>query len=181
VREIKQETLFDLRWLTKRYYTKKGFVARDVSHWQYYNRPSIKRRLGKNALVLKDSKDNLYGIVIIKDWKRIIGVNQGYQVEKLKNLLKKEGVEIHNVKFILVSKMGFSESIEGFARKQKIELKSERDMSYEYPSLGEFIRKMKRAKDNDIENEEKEEVATLPEEDFEDIQFPHPKDAKESL
>ncbi|MFX1519126.1 MAG: hypothetical protein ACFFCD_04325 [Promethearchaeota archaeon] len=181
MREIKQETLFDLRWLTKRYYTKKGFIAHDISHWQHYNRSSIKRGLRKNVLFLKDSKDNLYGIVIIRDWKRVIGVNQGYQVEKLKDLLKKKDIEINNLKFILVSKMGFSESIEAFADKHKIELKSERDMSYEYPTLGEFMRKMKKSKDNVRENEKKLEVATLPEDDFKDIQIPHPKDAKEVL
>ena len=54
-------------------------MALDISHWQHYNKTSIQKMMCKNALFLKDSKDKPYGIVILKDWKRIIGVNQGYQ------------------------------------------------------------------------------------------------------
>lgn len=179
MREFTQETLFDLRWLTKRYYKKKGFIARDISHWQYYNNPSIKRMLGKNsALILKDASENPYGIVLIKDWKRVIGVNQSYQVEWLKDLLKKEGIEINQLRFILVSKLGFSDSTEKFANKHKIELISERDISYEYPSLGEFIREPKQAKENEKENnkEKEEDVETLSEDNLEDIHFSYSKD-----
>ena len=184
MREITQETIFDLRWLTKRYYKKKGFKARDISHWQYYKNPSIKRMLGKNsALILKDASENPYGIALIKDWKRVIGVNQCYQVEWLKDRLKKEDIEINHLRFILVSKMGFSDSTERFANKHKIDLISERDISYEYPSLGEFIRGPKQTKENEIgNNKEKEDAETLSEDNLEDIHFSYRKDAdKETL
>ncbi len=135
----------------------------------------------KNALFLKDSNDKPYGIVILKDWKRIIGVNQGYQVARLQQLVKKEGIE-SDLKFILVGKMGFSESIEGFARKQKIDLKSEASMCYEYPSLGEFVRKLKRSKEKQIQEEEPEDIDTPSEDNIEDLHFSQRKDAeKESF
>jgi len=155
-------------------------LALDISHWQHYNKTSIKKMMCKNALFLKDSNDKPYGIVILKDWKRIIGVNQGYQVARLQRLLKKEG--IGDLKFILVGKMGFSESIEGFARKQKIDLKSEASMCYEYPVLGEFVRKLKRSKEKGIQEEEPEEIDTLSEDNIEDINFSYRKDTeKESF
>jgi hypothetical protein len=179
VREIKQETIFNLRWLTKRYYKRKGIVALDISHWQHYNKTSIKKMMCKNALFLKDSNDKPYGIVILKDWKRIIGVNQGYQVARLQQLLKKEGIA-SDLKFILAGKMGFSESIEGFARKQNIDLKSEASMCYEYPVLGEFVRKLKRSKGKEIQ--EQEEIDILSEDNIEDLHFSYRKDTeKKSL
>jgi len=155
-------------------------VALDISHWQHYNKTSIKKMMCKNALFLKDSNDKPYGIVILKDWKRIIGVNQAYQVARLQQLLKKEG--ICDLKFILAGKMGFSESIERFAQKQNIDLKSEASMCYEYPVLGEFVRKLKRSKEKEIQNEEPEDIDTLSEDNIEDLHFSHRKDAeKESF
>jgi hypothetical protein len=154
-------------------------VALDISHWQHYNKTSIKKMMCKNALFLKDSNDKPYGIVILKDWKRIIGVNQGYQVARLQQLLKKEGIA-SDLKFILAGKMGFSESIEGFARKQNIDLKSEASMCYEYPVLGEFVRKLKRSKGKEIQ--EQEEIDILSEDNIEDLHFSYRKDTeKKSL
>jgi len=155
-------------------------LALDILHWQHYNKTSIKKLMCKNALFLKDSNDKPYGIVILKDWKRIIGVNQGYQVARLQQLLKKEG--IGDLKFILAGKMGFSESIERFAQKQHIELKSEASMCYEYPVLGEFVRKLKRSKEKGIQEEEPEDIDTLSEDNIEDLHFSHRKDTeKESF
>jgi len=141
-----QATLFNLRWLTVKYYKKKGFVPLDISHWLPYKIPSIKRKLcttnkKSDVLLLKDSKDNPFAILLIKDWGRVVGVNQCYQVERLKELLKNEDIEIDGLKLILISRSGFSESVKRFARKQNIELKSEADMTYEYPKLGEIVRR----------------------------------------
>ena len=105
-------------------------------------------------------------------WPRIIGVNQGYQVARLQQLLKKEGIS--DLKFILAGKMGFSESIEGFARKQNIDLKSEASMCYEYPVLGEFVRKLKRSGRKEIQ--EQEEIDILSEDNIEDLHFSYRKD-----
>ncbi len=173
VREIKQETIFNLRWLTKRYYKKKGFVTLDISHWQHYNKTSIKKMMCKNALFLKDSNDKPYGIVIIKDWKRIIGVNLGYQVARLQEFLKKEGIETSNLKFILVGKMGFSDSIERFANSQKIDLKSEGSMCYEYPALGEFVRQLKQSMEKKIQESEQDQ-----EDNIDDLHFSYRKDTE---
>jgi len=141
-----QATLFNLRWLTVKYYKKKGFVPLDISHWLPYKIPSIKRKLcttnkKSDVLLLKDSNDNPFAILLIKDWGRVVGVNQCYQVERLKELLKNEDIEIDGLKLILISRSGFSESVKRFARKQNIELKSEADMTYEYPKLGEIVRR----------------------------------------
>ena len=141
-----QATLFNLRWLIVKYYKKKGFVPLDISHWLPYKIPSIKRKLcttnkKSDVLLLKDSKDNPFAILLIKDWGRVVGVNQCYQVERLKELLKNEDIEIDGLKLILISRSGFSESVKRFARKQNIELKSEADMTYEYPKLGEIVRR----------------------------------------
>jgi hypothetical protein len=184
VREIRQETIFNLRWLTKRYYKKKGLAALDISHWQHYNRPSIKKMMCKNALFLKDSNDKIYGIVIIKDWKRIIGVNQGYYIARLQELLKKENIETDNLKFILVGKMGFSDSIERFADSQKIVLKSEGSMCYEYPALGEFVRQLKRSTTEELQKQEQilEDNDILNEDNIDDLHFSYRKDTeKESF
>ena len=141
-----QATLFNLRWLIVKYYKKKGFVPLDISHWPPYKIPSIKRKLcttnkKSDVLLLKDSKDNPFAILLIKDWGRVVGVNQCYQVERLKELLKNENIEIDGLKLILISRSGFSESVKRFARMQNIELKSEADMTYEYPKLGEIVRR----------------------------------------
>jgi len=141
-----QATLFNLRWLIVKYYKKKGFVPLDISHWLPYKIPSIKRKLcttnkKSDVLLLKDSNDNPFAILLIKDWGRVVGVNQCYQVERLKELLKNEDIEIDGLKLILISRSGFSESVKRFARKQNIELKSEADMTYEYPKLGEIVRR----------------------------------------
>jgi len=146
VRKMAQATLFNLRWLTVKYYKKKGFVPLDISHWLPYKIPSIKRKLcttnkKSDVLLLKDSNDNPFAILLIKDWGRVVGVNQCYQVERLKELLKNEDIEIDGLKLILISRSGFSESVKRFARKQNIELKSEADMTYEYPKLGEIVRR----------------------------------------
>jgi hypothetical protein len=146
VRKTAQSTLFNLRWLTVKYYKKKGFVPLDISHWGPYKIPSIKRKLcttnkKSDVLLLKDSKDNPFAILLIKDWGRVVGVNQCYQVERLKGLLKNENIEIDDLKLILISRSGFSESVKRFVRKQNIELKSEADMTYEYPKLGEIVRR----------------------------------------
>ena len=129
-----------------KYYKKKGFVPLDISHWLPYKIPSIKRKLcttnkKSDVLLLKDSKDNPFAILLIKDWGRVVGVNQCYQVERLKGLLKNENIEIDDLKLILISRSGFSESVKRFVRKQNIELKSEADMTYEYPKLGEIVRR----------------------------------------
>jgi len=146
VRKMAQATLFNLRWLIVKYYKKKGFVPLDISHWPPYKIPSIKRKLcttnkKSDVLLLKDSKDNPFAILLIKDWGRVVGVNQCYQVERLKELLKNENIEIDGLKLILISRSGFSESVKRFARMQNIELKSEADMTYEYPKLGEIVRR----------------------------------------
>jgi hypothetical protein len=146
VRKIAQVTLFNLRWLTVKYYKKKGFVPLDISHWPPYKIPSIKRKLcttnkKSDVLLLKDSKDNPFAILLIKDWGRVVGVNQCYQVERLRELLKNENIELDGLKLILISRSGFSESVKRFVRKQNIELKSEADMTYEYPKLGEIVRR----------------------------------------
>ncbi len=146
MRKMAQATLFNLRWLTVKYYKKKGFVPLDISHWLPYKIPSIKRKLcttnkKSDVLLLKDSNDNPFAILLIKDWGRVVGVNQCYQVERLKELLKNEDIEIDGLKLILISRSGFSESVKRFARKQNIELKSEADMTYEYPKLGEIVRR----------------------------------------
>ncbi len=146
MRKMAQATLFNLRWLIVKYYKKKGFVPLDISHWPPYKIPSIKRKLcttnkKSDVLLLKDSKDNPFAILLIKDWGRVVGVNQCYQVERLKELLKNENIEIDGLKLILISRSGFSESVKRFARMQNIELKSEADMTYEYPKLGEIVRR----------------------------------------
>jgi hypothetical protein len=150
VRKIAQVTLFNLRWLTVKYYKKKGLVPIDISHWPPYKIPSIKRKLcttnkKSDVLLLKDSKDNPFAILLIKDWGRVVGVNQCYQVERLKELLKNENIKLDGLKLILISRSGFSESVKRFARKQDLELKSEADMTYEYPKLGEIVRRHRRA------------------------------------
>ncbi len=146
MREIAQTTLFNLRWLTVKYFKKKGFSPLDISHWPPYKIPSIKRMLcttnkKSDVLFLKDSRENPYAILLIKDWGRVVGVNQCYQVERLKGLLKNENIELDGLKLILISRSGFSESVKRFVRKQNIELKSEADMTYEYPKLGEIVRR----------------------------------------
>ena len=128
MREIAQATLFNLRWLTVKYYKKKGFAPLDISHWPPYKIPSIKRMLcttnkKSDVLFLKDEKEKPYAILLIKDWGRVVGVNQCYQVERLKGLLKNENVELDGLKLILISRSGFSESVKRFARKQDLELK----------------------------------------------------------
>ena len=154
-------------------------MALDISHWQHYNKTSIKKMMCKNALFLKDSNDKPYGIVILKDWKRIIGVNQGYQVARLRELLKKEGIETSNLKFILIGKMGFSDSIERFANNHNIDLKSEGSMCYEYPALGEFVRQLKRSKKEEIQ--EQEDIDILSEDNREDLHFSYRKDAEKDF
>jgi hypothetical protein len=129
-----------------KYYKKKGFIPLDISHWPPYKIPSIKRMLcttnkKSDVLILKDPKDNPFAILLIKDWGRVVGVNQCYQVERLKGLLKNENIEIDGLKLILISRSGFSESVKRFVRKHNIELKSEADMTYEYPKLGEIVRR----------------------------------------
>ncbi|MFX1465904.1 MAG: hypothetical protein ACFFA5_05480 [Promethearchaeota archaeon] len=157
-------------------------MALDISQWEHYNKTPIKKMICKNALFLKDSNDKPYGIVTIKDWKRILGVNLGYQVARLQELVKKEGIDIRNLKFILVGKMGFSDSIERFADKQKIELKSEASMCYEYPALREFVRKSKGSMEKEIQEEEPEDNDTLSEDNIEDLYFSYRKDTeKESF
>jgi len=99
-----------------------------------------------DVLLLKDSRGNPYAILLIKDWGRVVGVNQCYQVERLKGLLKNENIEIDDLKLILISRSGFSESVKRFVRKQNIDLKSEADMTYEYPKLGEIVRRHRIAK-----------------------------------
>jgi len=133
-----------------KYYKKKGFVPLDISHWPPYKIPSIKRMLStankkSDVLLLKDSKESPYAILLIKDWGRVVGVNQCYQVERLKGLIRNENIEIDNLKLILVSRSGFSESVKRFSRKQDLELKSEADMTYEYPKLGEIVRRQRMA------------------------------------
>jgi hypothetical protein len=129
-----------------KYFKKKGFSPLDISHWPPYQIPSIKRMLcttnkKSDVLFLKDSRENPYAILLIKDWGRVVGVNQCYQVERLKGLLKNENIEIDSLKLILISRSGFSESVKRFARKQDLGLKSEADMTYEYPKLGEIVRR----------------------------------------
>ena len=138
--------MFNLRWLTVKYYKKKGFAPLDISHWPPYKIPSIKRMLcttnkKSDVLLLKDAKEKPYAILLIKDWGRVVGVNQCYQVERLKGLLKNENIDMDGLKLILVSRSGFSESVKRFVRTQNIELKSEADMTYEYPKLGETVRR----------------------------------------
>ncbi|MFX1466868.1 MAG: hypothetical protein ACFFA5_10380 [Promethearchaeota archaeon] len=133
-----------------KYYKKKGFAPLDISHWPPYKIPSIKRMLcttnkKSDVLLLKDAQENPYAILLIKDWGRVVGVNQCYQVERLKGLLRNENVAIGDLKLILISRSGFSESVKRFARKQELELKSEADMTYEYPKLGEIVRRHRRA------------------------------------
>ncbi|MFX1518770.1 MAG: hypothetical protein ACFFCD_02450 [Promethearchaeota archaeon] len=190
MKKIAQATLFNLRWLTVKYYKKKGFVPLDISHWTPCEIPSIKRMLSSSqpdkksdALFLKDSKEKPYAIVLIKDWKRVVGVNQCYQVERLRGLLKSENIELGNLKFILISRNGFSESVKRFARKQNIERLSEADMTYGNPHmerLGDIVKQHRIAAkiaEEKAKAKEKEELEeTTSEDNLEDIKIPHMKE-----
>ncbi|MFX1521459.1 MAG: hypothetical protein ACFFCD_16240 [Promethearchaeota archaeon] len=149
--------LDELRWLTKTYFQKKGLVPADIIYWKPYRKRNIRKMLANTTLLLKNSNGDHLGLVIIKDWNRTVGVDQGYQISRLRNLLVNENIETNGLRFILVSHRGFSESIKGFARKQKIELKSEYDMTYEYPKLREFVRRRRRILENVRENVEADE------------------------
>jgi hypothetical protein len=188
VKKIANKTLFNLRWLTAKYYKKKGFVPLAISHWMPYEISSIKRMLSSSqsnkkseALFLKDSKEKPYAVVFIKDWGRVVGVNQCYQVERLRSLLKNENIEIGDLKFILVSRNGFSESVKRFTRKQNIELLSEADMTYGNPQmarLGEIVKQHrmaeKIAKEKEKAKEKKSELEeAVSEDDLEDIHILH--------
>lgn len=152
-----------------------------------------------SVLFLKDSKENPYAILLIKDWGRVVGVNQCYQVERLKGLLKNENIEIDGLKLILISRSGFSESVKRFVRKQELELKSEADMTYEYPKLGEIVRRQRiaakiaeeiakeeakdleklKVKEIEVELKKRLELDDITsEDDFEEIRFPRTEEDK---
>jgi len=148
----------ELRWLTRTYFQKKGLVPVDIAHWKPYRKSNIRKMLANDTLLLKNSIGDHLGLVIIKDWNRVVGIDQGYQISRLRSLLVNENVAINGLRFILVSHRGFSESIKGFARKQEIELKSEYEMTYEFPTLREFIRRRRRTLENVREKDEAHET-----------------------
>lgn len=134
----------ELRWLTRTYFQKKGLVPVDIAHWKPYRKSNIRKMLANTTLLLKNSIGDHLGLVIIKDWNRVVGIDQGYQISRLRSLLVNENIAINGLRFIMVSHRGFSESIKGFAYKEEIELISEYEMTYEFPTLGEFIRRRRR-------------------------------------
>ena len=134
----------ELRRVTRTYFQKKGLVPVDITYWKPYRKSNIRKMLANTTLLLKNSNGDHLGLVIIKDWNRVVGVDQGYHISRLRSLLVNENIAINGLRFILVSHRGFSESIKGFARKQEIELKSEYEMTYEFPTLREFIRRRRR-------------------------------------
>jgi hypothetical protein len=136
----------ELRWLTRTYFQKKGLVPVDIAYWKPYKKSNIRRILvnTNTSLLLKNSIGDHLGLVIIKDWNRVVGIDQGYQISRLKSFLVNEKIAINGLRFIMVSHRGFSESIKRFARKEEIQLIAEYEMTYEFPPLGEFIRRRRR-------------------------------------
>jgi hypothetical protein len=159
----------ELRWLTRTYFQKKGLVPVDITHWKPYRKSNIRKMLANTSLLLKNSIGDHLGLVFIKDWNRVVGIDQGYQISRLRSLLAKENVAINGFRFIMVSHRGFSESIKGFAYKEEIELIAEYEMTYEFPTLGEFIRRRRRTLENVREKDDSEETI----EDIIDSVQPH--------
>lgn len=147
----------ELRWLTRTYFQKKGLVPVDIIHWKPYRKNNIRKMLANSSLLLKNSIGDHLGLVIIKDWNRVVGVDQGYQISRLRSLLLNENIAINGFRFIMVSHRGFSESIKKFAYKEEIELIAGYDMTYEFPMLGEFIRRRRRTIENVRVNNEADE------------------------
>ncbi len=149
----------ELRWLTRTYFQKKGLVPVDIAHWKPYRKSHIRKMLANNntTLLLKNSIGDHLGLVIMKDWNRVVGIDQGYQISRLRSLLVNEKIAINGFRFIMVSHRGFSESIKGFAHKEEIELIAEYEMTYEFPTLGEFIRRRRRALEIVREKDEDDE------------------------
>jgi hypothetical protein len=69
----------------------------------------------------------------------------------------------------MVSHRGFSESIKRFAHKEEIELIAEYEMTFEFPTLGEFIRRRRRL----LEKERVHVDVVEPIEDFVDSVQPY--------
>ncbi len=158
-----------LRWLTRTYFQKKGLVPVDIAHWKPYRKNNIRKMLANTSLLLKNSIGDHLGLVIIKDWNRVVGIDQGYQLSWLRSLLVNEKIAINGFRFILVSHRGFSESIKRFAHKEEIELITEYEMTYEFPTLGEFIRRRRRL----LEKERVHVDVVEPIEDFVDSVQPY--------
>ncbi len=150
--------LFDLRWLTIKYFKSKGFNLQGVTKCYLIKNKVIKKVLkNTNGLFLSDRNEKPYAILVIKDWKRVVGVDQCRQMDRLRTRLNEVNEECNDLEFILVSNQGFSESAKSYARRFDIKLISASVMEYEYPRLGE-LRRLQRKKSQEVQTMNKESV-----------------------